>query len=103
MDDVYALGDIAIMQNVDDAFPDGHPQLAQVAIQQGRLVAKNLNSEVVAMERGGKTVVPDVFIYRDKGAMATIGSGYETWPSLRFRRVACVDVCASNFVVGDAE
>ncbi len=97
MDDVYALGDIAIMQNVDDAFPDGHPQLAQVAIQQGRLVAKNLNSEVVAMERGGKTVVPDVFIYRDKGAMATIGrnravvdmkharlSGFSAWLAWMF-------------------
>lgn len=60
--DVYALGDIALMPEVDPAFPGGHPQLAQVAIQQARLLAKNLN------KGQSKT-----FIYNDKGTMATVG------------------------------
>lgn len=59
--DVYAIGDICC--HVDDRFPRGCPQLAQPAIQQGRTLAKNLNS--------GKFDIP--FEYRDKGSMATIG------------------------------
>ena len=59
--DVYAIGDISC--HVDDRFPRGCPQLAQPAIQQGRTLAKNLNS--------GKFDIP--FEYRDKGSMATIG------------------------------
>ncbi len=60
--DVYALGDIALMPEVDTAFPGGHPQLAQVAIQQARLLAKNLNKER-----------EETFVYNDKGTMATVG------------------------------
>lgn len=62
IDDVYAIGDIAIMPDVDPAFPGGHPQLAQVAIQQSRLLAKNLNKGT-----------DKKFIYNDKGTMATVG------------------------------
>lgn len=62
LDDVYAIGDIALMPDVDPAFPGGHPQLAQVAIQQSKLLAKNLN------KREEK-----IFIYNDKGTMATVG------------------------------
>lgn len=62
MDDcVFALGDICIMTTAD--YPGGHPQLAQVAIQQGRTLAANLNR--------GSFSRP--FKYRDKGTMATIG------------------------------
>ncbi|MDE6684639.1 MAG: NAD(P)/FAD-dependent oxidoreductase, partial [Duncaniella sp.] len=68
VDDVYALGDISIMENVDPNFPNGHPQLAQVAIQQGRLVAANLNQ----MARSGSPHLR-TFRYDDKGSMATIG------------------------------
>lgn len=60
-EDVYALGDIALMQTPD--YPQGHPQLAQPAIQQARNLAKNLNREEM------KTP----FIYNDKGTMATVG------------------------------
>lgn len=60
--DVYAVGDICLMPDVDAAFPGGHPQLAQVAIQQSRLLAKNLNKERC-----------DTFRYNDKGTMATVG------------------------------
>lgn len=59
--DIYAIGDIALMTS-DKAFPAGHPQLAQVAIQSARNLARNLNDG---------TATP--FVYNDKGTMATIG------------------------------
>lgn len=62
VDDVFALGDIALIQG-DAKWPDGHPQLAQPAMQQARRLADNLNRESF-----GKS-----FSYRDKGSMATIG------------------------------
>lgn len=61
LDRVYAVGDIAYM--VSDEYPRGLPQLAQVAIQQARLLAKNLNDD-----SWSKT-----FKYKDKGSMATVG------------------------------
>ena len=73
IDDVYALGDIAYMPDVDPAFPKGHPQLAQVAIQQGRLVAKNINAATKAAEEGKEPSAPEQFVYNDKGSMATVG------------------------------
>ena len=65
---IFALGDIC-MQTTDAAFPNGHPQLAQVAIQQGKLLAKNLER----LQRG-EAMKP--FTYNDKGSMAII-SKYE--------------------------
>lgn len=65
---IFALGDICI-QSHDAAFPNGHPQLAQVAIQQGQLLARNL-------ERVHRGVALKPFIYNDKGSMAII-SKYE--------------------------
>lgn len=62
LENVYALGDICLMTTKD--YPAGHPQLAQVAIQQGRLLAKNLN-------RNDKKYTP--FVYKDMGSMATVG------------------------------
>lgn len=63
---IYALGDTCIMPNVDDAFPNGHPQVAQVAIQQGELLAKNFKNEI-------KNKPVKAFKYNDKGSMAIIG------------------------------
>jgi len=62
---IWAIGDISI-QKTDDAFPKGHPQQAQVAIQQGRHLAKNF----LAIAKG-KELKP--FKYFDKGEMAIIG------------------------------
>jgi NADH dehydrogenase len=62
---IYAIGDTCI-QVTDAAFPNGHPQLAQVAIQQGTLLAKNLHAEAVQKKR-------ERFAYNDKGSMAIIG------------------------------
>lgn len=66
--DVYAIGDISLVEG-DPSWPKGHPQLAQVAIQQGRLVARNLNEQA----RKGDSGRIREFAYRDKGSMATIG------------------------------
>lgn len=63
--DVYAIGDNCI-QYTDPFFPQGHPQLAQVAIQQGKNLARNLSALI-----SGKKWRP--FRYRDKGSMAIIG------------------------------
>jgi NADH dehydrogenase len=61
---VFAIGDIAYME--EERYPNGHPQVATVAIQQASLLAKNLLSL-----RQGKIAEP--FRYFDKGAMATVG------------------------------
>ena len=61
---VFAIGDVACMET--ERFPKGHPMMAQPAIQQGRLLAKNILAELK-----GKQLKP--FKYNDKGAMATIG------------------------------
>lgn len=63
-DSIFALGDIALMQT--EAYPNGHPQVAQPAIQQGKLLGKNLLKLM-----NGKPMTP--FVYKDKGSMATIG------------------------------
>lgn len=64
LDAVFALGDIALMET--EAFPKGHPQVAQPAIQQGKLLGKNLLKLIA-----GKSM--EAFVYKDKGSMATIG------------------------------
>jgi NADH dehydrogenase len=63
-DHVFAIGDIATM--VSEEFPQGHPMMAQPALQQGRNLGRNL---IRLME--GKPLAP--FKYDDKGSMATIG------------------------------
>lgn len=62
---IYAIGDTAIMLT-DENFPNGHPQVAQVAIQQGKNLAKNFLNMLE-----NKSLVP--FKYNDKGSMAIIG------------------------------
>ncbi|KQT18148.1 NADH dehydrogenase [Chryseobacterium sp. Leaf404] len=61
---IYALGDICINMS-DPAFPKGHPQVAQVAIQQAKLLARNFRNRIA-----GKPLKP--FRYNDKGSMAII-------------------------------
>jgi NADH dehydrogenase len=62
---IFALGD-ACLQTTDKNFPQGHPQVAQVAIQQGKNLAKNFRA---LMENQALTP----FAYHDKGNMAIIG------------------------------
>lgn len=61
---LFAIGDIALM--TEEKYPKGHPQVAQVAIQQGKLLAKNL----LRIENGQ---VPEAFHYKDLGTLATVG------------------------------
>lgn len=61
---IFAIGDIAQMESA--AFPQGHPQMAQPAIQQGKVVGENLIRLL-----SGIQMKP--FEYKDKGSMATIG------------------------------
>lgn len=61
---IFAIGDVASMPCKD--YPKGHPQVAPVAIQQGIHFAKNMK-----LVLKGKSMIP--FVYKDKGAMATIG------------------------------
>src|SRR5690606_12527077 len=62
--DIFALGDIAYMEN--EAWPKGHPQLANVAVTQGKHLAGNLKRLLQ-----GKEMHP--FKYKNPGTMATIG------------------------------
>ncbi len=64
-ENIYAMGDTCL-QTTDTHFPNGHPQVAQVAIQQGINLAKNFQSLI-----NGKPL--KAFIYNDKGSMAIIG------------------------------
>ena len=59
-ENIYALGDLAFME--EEKYPNGHPQVAQVAIQQAKNLAKILK---------GKSNKP--FKYKDLGSMATVG------------------------------
>ncbi len=63
-EDVFAIGDVSNMPTVE--YPNGHPQVAQVAIQQG----KNLAQNFLWMK---KKDILKPFKYIDRGSMATIG------------------------------
>lgn len=63
-EEIFAIGDVAQMET--EAYPEGHPMMAQPAIQQGQNLGQNL---VRLLD--GKPLRP--FIYKDKGSMATVG------------------------------
>ena len=63
-ENIFAIGDLCLQQS-DENFPNGHPQLAQVAIQQGKLLGDNLHR--IAHGEPLK-----MFKYKDKGSMAII-------------------------------
>lgn len=62
-ENIFAVGDMAFMET--PKYPDGHPQLANVAINQARNLAKNLKNMVQ-----GKQLVE--YEYTDLGSMATL-------------------------------
>jgi len=74
-DNIYAIGDIAYMET--PKYPNGHPQVAPVAMQQADLLAGNFKS----IERKSSADKLYEFEYYDKGSMATVG-----------RNLAVVDV-----------
>ncbi|MFC5269267.1 NAD(P)/FAD-dependent oxidoreductase [Adhaeribacter terreus] len=63
-ENIFAIGDCALMVTEDT--PRGHPMVAQVAIQQAKLLAKNL-PRIINRE------TPENFVYNNKGSMATVG------------------------------
>ena len=77
VDNIFAIGDIALMRT--HAYPNGHPQMAQAAIQQG----KNLALNFIRKEEGQPL---KRFEYRNLGSMATIG-----------RNKAVADIAGMNF------
>ena len=78
---IYAIGDLAYMET--PKYPNGHPQVATVAIQQAKLLAQNL-LEI----KDGKTDLKE-YEYKDKGTMATVG-----------RNLAVVDIPKPNLHFG---
>ena len=68
VDDVFAIGD-QCLQTSDAAYPNGHPQVAQVAIQQAKNLAKNLK----LINQGVDSSELTAFRYKNLGSMATIG------------------------------
>lgn len=62
-DNIFAIGDIAYMET--PLYPNGHPQVANVAITQGKNLAKNLLKK--------NKIDWQPYEYSDKGSMATIG------------------------------
>ena len=61
---LFAIGDIASMET--KKWPQGHPMVAQPALQQGKLLGENIISMI-------NNLKPKPFEYRDLGSMATIG------------------------------
>ncbi len=68
LDGVFAIGD-QCLQTTDEAYPNGHPQVAQVAIQQAKNLAKNL--KLINDGKDESALTP--FKYNNLGSMATIG------------------------------
>lgn len=79
-DNVYAIGDLGYMET--PKFPQSHPQVASVAIQQATNVANNL----LRIERKAPMASLTEFEYNDKGSMATVG-----------RNLAVVDIPKPKF------
>src|SRR5258705_1117333 len=78
---IYAIGDLAYMETAK--YPNGHPQVATVAIQQAKLLAGNLMKI-----RRGETGLKE-YEYKDKGTMATVG-----------RNLAVVDIPTPTLHLG---
>ena len=68
VEDVFVIGD-QCLQTSDAAYPNGHPQVAQVAIQQAKNLAKNLK----LIDQGADSSTLTAFRYKNLGSMATIG------------------------------
>ena len=77
-ENIFAIGDIAYMET--SKYAKGHPQVANVAINQGKNLAKNLKRII-----RGK--VPVDYEYRDLGSMATIGQNKAVvdFPFMKFK------------------
>jgi NADH dehydrogenase len=77
-DNIFALGDIAYMET--PLYPHGHPQVANVAVNQAKNLAKNLLSDKPISNW-------KEYDYKDLGSMATIGKNKAVvdLPRLKFK------------------
>jgi len=104
-DNVYAIGDLAAQ--ISKETPKGHPQVAQVAIQQGRFLSRMI-MEVIEQKPLSKH-----FIYKDKGSLATVGkrravadlgklkfSGYTAWLLWSFVHLMSISGFRNKLLVG---
>ncbi len=82
VDNIYAIGDIAFMET--PKYPKSHPQVASVAIQQAKLLSKNLQQ----IQQHSEDPLKE-FEYHDRGTMATVG-----------RNLAVVDLPRPNIHFG---
>jgi NADH:ubiquinone reductase (H+-translocating) len=81
LDNVFAVGDIAYMET--PRYPRGHPQVANVAINQAKLLASNFSQKL-------KGQALKEYTYKDLGSMATIGRNKAVvdLPILKFKGYA---------------
>jgi NADH dehydrogenase len=102
--DIFAMGDIAAV--ITNETPKGHPQVAQPAIQQGKLLAKNIINTI-----NNKPLKP--FKYKDKGSLATVGkrravadlgklkfTGYTAWLLWSFVHLMSISGFRNKLLVG---
>jgi NADH dehydrogenase len=75
---IYTIGDISYMETPE--YPKGHPQVANVAINQGKNLARNFTSIL-----NGKKLTE--YEYKDLGSMATVGrnKAIVDLPFIRFK------------------
>ncbi|WP_295937325.1 NAD(P)/FAD-dependent oxidoreductase [uncultured Alistipes sp.] len=77
-ENIFSIGDTSLM-TAEAKWPKGHPQLAQVALQMAKNLARNLNRKA----KGNAKVRR--FAYCDKGSLATIGRNAAVADLGRFR------------------
>ncbi|HYV93411.1 MAG TPA: NAD(P)/FAD-dependent oxidoreductase [Chitinophagales bacterium] len=63
-ENIFAIGDIAYMTT--EKYPNAHPQVANVAVSQAKVLAKNLKNIL-----HNKSLIQ--YEYKDKGSLATVG------------------------------
>ncbi len=101
---IFSIGDVAVVTTKNT--PKGHPQVAQVAIQQGKYLAKNFKK--IARN---KPLNP--FVYKDKGSLATVGrhravadlgsfkfTGYIAWLLWSFVHLMSISGFKNKLLVG---
>ncbi len=104
LENVFALGDIAAI--ITDKTPNGHPQVAQPAIQEGKVLAINILNKI-----NNRKLKP--FHYKDKGSLATVGKrravadlgrlkfgGYFAWLLWSFVHLMSISGFRNKLLVG---
>jgi len=66
-ENIFAIGDVAAIES--EEYPQGHPMVAQPALQQGKLLGQNIQRKL-------KNKPLKAFRYKDQGSMATIGRNH---------------------------